>query len=99
MAAPGSGRAPPWTAPCPEGYRFTGDTQGAHRARAPESSILDTGGQGPMDTKRNRVLVVDDEPSIVDAVATSLRYEGFEVEEAMTGRAALSAAQERPPDL
>ena len=42
-----------------------------------------------------RVLVVDDEPSIVDAVATSLRYEGFEVEEAMTGRAALSAAQER----
>ena len=52
-----------------------------------------------MDTKRNRVLVVDDEPSIVDAVATSLRYEGFEVEEAMTGRAALTAAQERPPDL
>ena len=52
-----------------------------------------------MDTKRSRVLVVDDEPSIVDAVATSLRYEGFEVEEAMTGRAALSAAQERPPDL
>ena len=38
-----------------------------------------------MDTKRNRVLVVDDEPSIVDAVATSLRYEGFDVEEAMTG--------------
>ena len=25
-----------------------------------------------------RVLVVDDEPSIVDAVATSLRYEGFD---------------------
>ena len=46
-----------------------------------------------------RILVVDDEPSIVDAVATSLRYEGFEVEEAMTGRAALAAAQERPPDL
>ena len=48
---------------------------------------------------RHRVLVVDDEPSIVDAVATSLRYEGFEVEEATTGRAALVAAQERPPDL
>ena len=29
-----------------------------------------------------RVLVVDDEPSIVDAVATSLRYEGFTVDEA-----------------
>ena len=29
-----------------------------------------------------RVLVVDDEPSIVDAVATALRYEGFDVLEA-----------------
>jgi two-component system OmpR family response regulator len=46
-----------------------------------------------------RVLVVDDEPSIVDAVATCLRYEGFEVEEATTGRAALAKAQESPPDL
>lgn len=49
--------------------------------------------------KGARVLVVDDEPSIVDAVATSLRYEGFEVEEASTGRAALAVAQESPPDL
>jgi two-component system, OmpR family, response regulator len=46
-----------------------------------------------------RVLVVDDEPSIVDAVATSLRYEGFKVDEAMTGRRALAQAQEDPPDL
>ena len=46
-----------------------------------------------------RVLVVDDEPSIVDAVATSLRYEGFTVNEAMTGRKALAQAQEDPPDL
>ncbi len=46
-----------------------------------------------------RILVVDDEPSIVDAVATSLRYEGFEVDEAVNGRLALAAAQERPPDL
>ena len=28
-----------------------------------------------------KILVVDDEPSIVDAVATALRYEGFEVRE------------------
>jgi two-component system, OmpR family, response regulator len=47
----------------------------------------------------SRILVVDDEPSIVDAVATCLRYEGFDVEEARTGRAALSAAQDRAPDL
>ena len=36
-----------------------------------------------------RILVVDDEASIVDAVATALRYEGFDVEEAVTGREAL----------
>ena len=45
------------------------------------------------------MLVVDDEPSIVDAVATSLRYEGFTVDEAITGRRALAQAQEDPPDL
>ncbi len=48
---------------------------------------------------RQRILVVDDEPSIVDAVATSLRYEGFEVAEATTGRSALLLAEKDPPDL
>ena len=48
---------------------------------------------------RQEVLVVDDEPSIVDAVATALRYEGFTVRQADTGRAALASAQEDPPDL
>ncbi len=46
-----------------------------------------------------RILVVDDEPSIVDAVSTSLRYEGFEVQEARDGRTALRIAQDSPPDL
>jgi two-component system OmpR family response regulator len=46
-----------------------------------------------------RVLVVDDEQSIVDAVATALRYEGFEVDEARAGRAALAAVQTQRPDL
>jgi two-component system OmpR family response regulator len=45
------------------------------------------------------ILVVDDEPSIVDAVATALRYEGFVVEEARTGREALSAVARVDPDL
>jgi two-component system OmpR family response regulator len=48
---------------------------------------------------KQRVLVVDDEPSIVDAVATSLRYEGFDVMEATSGRTALAMAQEGQPDL
>jgi two-component system OmpR family response regulator len=50
-------------------------------------------------SQSRRILVVDDEPSIVDAVATSLRYEGFDVAEATTGRGALDSVQERPPDL
>jgi two-component system, OmpR family, response regulator len=50
-------------------------------------------------TRNQRILVVDDEPSIIDAVATSLRYEGFVVDEAANGRLALSSAQDHPPDL
>ena len=46
-----------------------------------------------------RILVVDDEPSIVDAVATALRYEGYEVDEASTGRDALAAVADYEPDL
>src|SRR5207248_1639552 len=46
-----------------------------------------------------RILVVDDEPSIVDAVSTALRYEGYEVESAASGREALSAATRLDPGL
>jgi two-component system OmpR family response regulator len=46
-----------------------------------------------------RVLVVDDEHSIVDAVSTALRYEGFAVETAMSGRSAIAAVQEGSFDL
>lgn len=46
-----------------------------------------------------RVLIVDDEPSITDAVATALRYEGFETNEVATGREAVKAAEEFGPDL
>jgi two-component system OmpR family response regulator len=46
-----------------------------------------------------RVLVVDDEPSITDLVALALRYEGFTVEKAATGRAALAAVGRFKPAL
>jgi two-component system OmpR family response regulator len=41
-----------------------------------------------------RILVVDDEPSIVDSVATVLRYEGFDVDVAHSARLALQKAQD-----
>jgi two-component system OmpR family response regulator len=49
--------------------------------------------------ERQQVLVVDDEASIVDAVSTALRYEGFDVREATDGRSALAMVQDTPPDL
>jgi two-component system OmpR family response regulator len=45
-----------------------------------------------------RVLVVDDEPSIADLLAMTLRYEGWEVRTAGDGSAALRAAREFRPD-
>jgi two-component system OmpR family response regulator len=56
-------------------------------------------GNGSNERSATRILVVDDEPSIVDAVATALRYEGFEVEDASTGRDALAAVARGEPDL
>ena len=50
-------------------------------------------------TTAARVLVVDDEPSITDAVATALRYEGFDTREAATGRSAELVIDEFRPDL
>ncbi len=46
-----------------------------------------------------RILVVDDEPSITELVATVLRYEGFRVEVAATGHGALAAATAMRPHL
>ena len=46
-----------------------------------------------------RVLVVDDQESITDLIGTALRYEGFRVEIAATGRAALSAITAFRPHL
>jgi two-component system OmpR family response regulator len=46
-----------------------------------------------------KILVVDDEPSIVDAVGTALRYEGFDVQDAGTGRDALASVTRAEPDL
>jgi DNA-binding response OmpR family regulator len=46
-----------------------------------------------------RVLVVDDEPNIVMSLRYLMEREGFEVEVAADGRAALEALARRPADL
>jgi len=46
-----------------------------------------------------RVLVVDDEPAITDFIKLGLSREGFEVETAPDGRAALAAVDRFAPDV
>ncbi len=46
-----------------------------------------------------RVLVVDDEPSIRQMVATLLKLEGYQVETAADGRLALQSVLAQAPDL
>ena len=46
-----------------------------------------------------RILVVDDEPDLVELVRVNLDQAGFEVETAGSGREALAAVRRSPPDL
>jgi len=47
----------------------------------------------------HRVLVVDDEPNIVDVVSMALRYQGFDVASAATGAEALREVERFHPHL
>ena len=47
--------------------------------------------------KTQRILVVDDEKSISELIATSLRFVGFDVRTAATGSEALTVAEEFKP--
>ncbi|RNG28258.1 response regulator transcription factor [Streptomyces botrytidirepellens] len=47
----------------------------------------------------SRILVVDDEPSVREAIGRALRCEGYEVDTAGDGVAALRRIEEEPPDL
>lgn len=46
-----------------------------------------------------RILVVEDEPAISGFVRRGLMFEGYQVEVAESGRLALDAISDRPPDL
>ncbi|MFC5184545.1 response regulator transcription factor [Actinomadura harenae] len=49
--------------------------------------------------REDHLLVVDDEPTVRELLRTALRYAGFDVDAAATGREALDLAAARPPDL
>ena len=48
---------------------------------------------------KTRILVVDDEPAIVDVLVYNLQKENFEVTSASDGREAIQKCQTAPPDL
>jgi CheY-like chemotaxis protein len=52
-----------------------------------------------MSVKLVRVLVVDDEPAMRRGLRTSLRTNGYEVEEARSGEEAVQIASEHTADI
>ncbi|GLH97218.1 response regulator transcription factor [Phytohabitans aurantiacus] len=46
-----------------------------------------------------RLLVVEDDPNILELLSASLRFAGFDVSTATSGSAAVTAAKDRRPDL
>ena len=61
----------------------------------PGAAVTD-GGEIPVEAK---LLVVDDEPNIVELLSASLRYAGFAVATATSGLEAVRVARRDPPDL
>jgi two-component system OmpR family response regulator len=55
--------------------------------------------KGMADTPGTRLLVVDDEPNIVELLSASLRYAGFDVSTARSGREAVERIRNVRPDL
>jgi len=48
---------------------------------------------------KDRILIVDDDPDILQFVEMNLDMDGFDTQTAESGRIALEVARERPPDL
>ncbi len=81
--------AEPWTAEVTE---MTGRQPGA-AASAAQAPALQRADGTPI-----RVLVVDDEPSLAELLASVLRYEGWEIQTAGDGSSAVRTAREFRPD-
>ncbi len=90
---------PPLLAPGPDSC--------VRRARHGTASVLTGNRQRPDSRARDnepvtvpeaRILIVDDEPSIVELLAVSLKFQGFEVQTASTGAEGLDRARVFRPD-
>jgi two-component system OmpR family response regulator len=69
-------------------------------AQTVRRQVSDSDQTGALDgTAGSRILVVDDEPNIVEVVSMALRFQGFEVETASSGREAIAAVSAFKPHL
>jgi CheY-like chemotaxis protein len=69
------------------------------RRHVPAASRRDTDEAGERAELGQEILVVDDDPEIVDLVAQALEAEGWKVRRAGGGKEALAIAAEHPPDV
>jgi two-component system, OmpR family, response regulator len=79
----------------PSLYKLTATSQLPHSLLDFAAPIL----KGMADTPGTRLLVVDDEPNIVELLSASLRYAGFDVSTARSGREAVERIRNVRPDL
>jgi len=68
------------------------------RPRRDGAAAVDTG-TVPTDHEPANVLIVEDEPSLVDILAITLRFHGFTAHTATTAAQAIDQAREHRPDL
>jgi two-component system, OmpR family, response regulator len=75
------------------------ETQDARRATLIMQGELDNPAASVDEAIGSRVLVVDDEPNLVEVVSMALRFQGFTVETASSGREAIAAVTSFRPHL
>ncbi len=69
---------------------------------APARPARGASGPAPLDAtsaKKPHVLIVDDDPDVLDALCDALKHEGYSVRGARDGIEALESIEERRPDL
>lgn len=70
----------------------------SHSSRPASLSVSSGTGGALLEPEPRTILVVDDEPAITDAIAYTLRKEGYRVEIAATGLEAIAVARQLQPD-
>lgn len=72
---------------------------GVRNAAVQSGGTLSTDARQDGAQARPRLLVVEDDPNIVELLSASLRFAGFDVTAAMNGADAVNSAREKQPDL